>query len=56
MATNPTEMQQCLVRHSSEVHFYRISVLPTVSELDRPRTNYVTLSCVRVTIAAAEKK
>jgi len=55
MATNPTEIQQRLVPYG-EAHFYRISVLPTVSEQDRPYTYYVTLMRVRVTIAAAEKK
>jgi len=55
MATNPTEIQQRLVRYR-DVHFYRISLLLTVSEQERPRTYYVTLRRVRVTIAAAEKQ
>jgi len=55
MAAIPTEIPWSLVRYS-EVHFYRISLLPTVSEQERPRMYQVTLRCVRFTIAAAEKK
>lgn len=55
MAAIPTEIQQRLVRYS-EVHFYCISLLPTVSEQERPHLYQVTLRRVRFTIAAAEKE